>query len=106
MAIYTPSDLNTSAASNVYISTGNTVVTWLSLCNYSAANVTANVYVVPSGGSASNTNAILGSFSIPANDTYQVYGANEKLVLGNGDMIKANCSANSNVSVTVSYTGF
>ena len=93
----------TSTATAVYTSSGNTAVTFLSICNYSAANVTANVFVVPSAGTAGNLNTVLSSILIEANDTYQLYAGNEKLVLGNGDTIQANASANSAVTTVTSY---
>jgi hypothetical protein len=50
----------TTAGNTVYTSSGNTAITFLSLCNYANATCTANVYVVPSGGTAGNTNIVLG----------------------------------------------
>lgn len=105
MAIYTPGNVTTTA-SNVYVSTGNTAVMWLSLCNYTASNVTANLYVVPSGGSPDNLNCIVGNILIQAYDTYQIYGANERLLLGNDDSIAANSSANSSITAICSYTSY
>lgn len=94
----------TTSAGNVYTSSGNTVITWLSLCNYSAANVTANVFVVASGNSAGNATTILSNIAITTGDTYQIYNANEKLILSNGDAIAANASANNSITVVTSYT--
>ena len=93
----------TSTATAVYTSSGNTAVTFLSICNYSAANVTANVFVVPNAGSPGNLNTVLSSILIEANDTYQLYAGNEKLVLGNGDTIQANASADNSVATVTSY---
>ena len=94
----------TTAAANVYASSGNTVVTFLSLCNYSASNVTANVFVVPSGGSAGNATALYTNIDLTIGETFQVYLANEKLILGNNDAIQANASANNSVTAITSYT--
>jgi len=93
----------TSAATAVYTSSGNTAVTFLSICNYSAGNVTANVFVVPNGGSAGNLTAVLTSLEIAANDTYQFYAGNEKLVLGNGDSVQANANVDNAVTTVTSY---
>ena len=93
----------TSTATAVYTSSGNTAVTFLSICNYSAANVTANVFVVPSAGTAGNLNTVLSSILIAANDTYQLYAGNEKLVLGNGDSIQANANVDNSVTTVTSY---
>jgi hypothetical protein len=46
----------TSAGNIAYASIGNSAVTYMTLCNYSASNVTANIYVVPSGDTLGNTN--------------------------------------------------
>ena len=94
----------TTATANVYVSTGNTVVTFLSLCNYTASNVTANVFVVPSGGTAGNLTAVLANIEIPGQDTYQFYVGNEKLILSNNDSIQANAGANNSIAVLTSYT--
>ncbi len=94
----------TTSAANVYASTGNTVVTFLSLCNYTASNVQANVWVVPSGGSAGNLTAVIANITIAGEDTYQFYVGNEKLILGNNDSIQVNASANNSITTTVSYT--
>ena len=72
-------------------------------CNYSASTVTFNVYAVSSGNVASSNNQIYSSVQLASNDTYVVDW--EKLALGNGDTIRANCSANTSVSTTVSYIG-
>ena len=94
----------TTTAANVYASTGNTVVTYLNLCNYTASNVQANVWVVPSGGSAGNLTAVIANIEIPAQDSYQFYVGNEKLILGNGDSIQVNASGNSSLTAITSYT--
>jgi len=93
----------TSAGNIVYTSSGNTAITFLSLCNYAAGNVTANVYVVPSAGTAGNTNIILNNLPISSGDTYQLYAAGEKLLLGPGDFVQIQANANTVTSV-VSFT--
>jgi hypothetical protein len=93
----------TTAAAAVYTSTGNTAVTFLSICNYTAGNVTANVYVVPNGGSAGNLTAVLTEIEIASKDTYQLYAGNEKLVLGNGDSVQANANVDNAVTTVTSY---
>jgi hypothetical protein len=95
----------TTAAANVYASSGNTVVTFLSLTNYSAANVTANVFVVPSGSNAGNATILFQNLDLTIGETYQIYAGNEKLILGNNDSIRANSSADNSVTTIVSYTG-
>ena len=94
----------TTAAGNIYVSTGQTVVTFLSLTNYSVANVLANVYVVPSGDTASNNNIIISNIEIASQDTYQIYAGNEKLLLDNGDTIQANAAANASITAVTSFS--
>jgi len=94
----------TISAANVYVSNGNTAVTFLSLTNYSASNVTANLYIVPSGDTASNLNVTLSELDITTKDTYQFYAASEKLLLSNGDAIVVEASADNAVNAVVSYT--
>jgi len=94
----------TTSAASIYTSSGNSAVTFLSLCNYSASNITANVYVVPSASSAANSNIIVKSLTITVGDTYQLYSHSEKLLLSNGDSIQANASADNSITSVTSYT--
>lgn len=95
----------TTSAGNVYVSSGNTAVTWCSFANYDpSANATITVNVVPSGDSVSNTNSVLNTLEVNAGDTYQMYAAGEKLLLEDGDRIVALANANSRISAVVSYT--
>ena len=94
----------TTTAAAVYTSTGNSAITFLSLCNYSVGNVTANVHVVPSGDTAANSNIIISAIEIAANDTYQLYVGGEKLILANGDTVQINASANTALTAVTSFT--
>lgn len=94
----------TTSIANAYVSSGNTAVTFLSLANYSASNVTANVYVVPSGDSVGNLNIVVANIQISTQDTYQFYAGNEKLVLDNDDSIQIDASADNSIAAVVSYT--
>ena len=94
----------TTSPASVYTSAGNTAITFLSLCNYTAGNVAANVYVVPNGGSADNTNIIINNITITVGDTYQLYAGAEKLLLENGDSVRVNASANNAITTVTSYT--
>jgi hypothetical protein len=93
----------TTVGNTVYTSSGNTAITWLSLNNWGPANVTANVYTVPSGGSAGTSNQIVYALLLQSGDTYQIYVGNEKLLLSNGDFVNVNATDNTVTSVT-SYT--
>ena len=89
---------------NVYVSSGNTAITWMSINNYSAGNVLANVYVVPNGDTAGTDNLILTNLDLAANDTYQIYAAGEKLLLGNDDSIQVVANTGASLNAVVSYT--
>jgi len=94
----------TTTIANVFVSSGDTAVTFLSLANYSASNVSANVYVVPSGNTVGNLNAVVANIQITTEDTYQFYVGNEKLVLSNGDSIQVNAGADNSIAAVVSFT--
>lgn len=100
MSITTASVSNSGG--NVYTSVGSTVISYLSIHNYSVANVSANVHVVPSSGSANSQNQI-ASVAIVPNDTYLVYTFSEKLILGNGDAIYVIANANTSLNAVTSY---
>lgn len=93
----------TASASAVYTSSGNNAVTTMYLCNYSVTDRTVSIYLVPSAGSAGDSNIIYKDVSIAAGDTYII--DTERLVLANGDMVQALASATSSVTMTVSYVG-
>jgi hypothetical protein len=93
----------TTVATPVYSSTGNSAITTIHLCNYTSSPIQANVYAVPSGSSANNTTVIYANVTVTAFNTLIIY--QEKFILGNGDAIYANVSANSAVTGTVSAIG-
>lgn len=93
----------TTSAANVLVSSGNTAVTTMYICNYSGSAATFNMYIVPTSGTAGSSNQIYNTVSIAASDTYVI--DMERLILGSGDMIQANANVNSALTMTVSYTG-
>jgi hypothetical protein len=112
MAIQTSNVAN--IATTVYTSSGNSVVTFLSLTNYAANTVAANVHVVPNNGGSVGTanvqNLAIVSLDITSNgtstgDTYQFYVGNEKLVLANNDTIQVVANVDNSINAIVSYTG-
>jgi hypothetical protein len=94
----------TTSATNAYVSVNTTAVTFMSICNYTAGNVIANVYVVPNSGTAANSNMVLSQIEITANDTYQFYAGNEKLILDNGDSIQVDANVDNAITTVTSYT--
>lgn len=93
----------TSSVSNVYVSSGNTVMSVAYFCNYSASPAQVSVHVVPAGGTANVLNKIYSNVSITAGDTLVV--ETEKIIFGNGDTLQANASTNNAINAIVSYTG-
>jgi hypothetical protein len=91
-------------AANVYVSTGNTAVTWISINNYSDLATTANVHIVSPGGTANTQNQVLTQLEIQPTDMYQVYAGGEKLILSDGESIQASANAINRLNVVVSYT--
>lgn len=101
--------LLTTTATNIYVSSGNTVISTMYFCNTYTAAVNFNVYLVPSSNVAlpvSVANQIYCNIQLAAGDTYVADW--EKLVLGNNDMIRANVTPTSQASVCsaiVTYVG-
>jgi hypothetical protein len=95
----------TLGQSNIYVSSGNTVVSVMYFCNQNSAAANLNVWVVGNGsvagGNVSAANLVYREVPIAAADTYVV--DLEKLVLANGDYIKANSGGT--VNATISYVG-
>jgi hypothetical protein len=93
----------TTVATSIYTSTGNSATTVMHFCNYANNGATANVWVVPSGFTANSLTIIYSNVTLTSGQTLVV--DTEKLILGNGDSIYANVSANLSVSSTISYIG-
>jgi len=95
----------TLGQSNIYVSSGNTVVSVMYFCNQNASAANLNVWVVGAGsvagGSSATANLIYREVQIAAADTFVV--DLEKLVLASGDYIRAN--AGGTVGATISYVG-
>jgi hypothetical protein len=95
----------TTTASPIYVSAGNSAITTIHLCNYTANPVQANVYIAPSTANVANSNSVIyGNVTISAYNTLIIY--QEKFVLANGDTVYANVSTASAVTATVSSMGF
>jgi len=90
-----------TAASAIYTSSGTNVVSLLYFCNTSGSTKTINLYLVPSGGSASNSTVVYQNYAITSTDTLVV--STEKIVLSNGDAIYANANVATSITSTVGY---
>lgn len=94
----------TTSAANVYVSSGNTVVSVMYFCNTDSTSKTFNLYVVPSGTTTIDGNVqIYKDVQVAGADTFVV--DMEKLVLGNGDTLRASASVDNTITATVSYVG-
>jgi hypothetical protein len=86
-----------------YTSSGNTVITWLSITNYTASDATVNLHIVNSGGSANSINQVISNVLVTAGDTLQLYTGAEKVVLNNGDFVRAIANASTTLNCVTSY---
>ena len=91
----------TLATSNIYVSSGSTVVSVMYFCNQGASAANLNVWATSAGSTFGAANLVYREIQLAAADTYVV--DMEKLVLSGGDYIRAN--AGGTVSATVSYVG-
>ena len=94
----------TTTPTAIYTSSGSSAITTIHLCNYSGGAVTANLYAVPSSGSADNSTIFYSNVQILTLNTLIV--STEKMILDNGDAIYADVDTNSAVTATVSSLGF
>jgi hypothetical protein len=93
----------TTSAANIYASSGNSVVVTAFICNTDSVARSFNMYLVPSAGSAGTSTQILKDVVVNAGDTYIMN--TERLVLANGETLRANANTTSVMISTVSYTG-
>lgn len=96
--------LLSTVIANVYVSSGNSAITTVYMCNTSGTAANFYLYAVPSGAPAINANVtIYQNVLLQSGDTYVI--DSEKLILGSGDTLRANASANVSITTTVSYIG-
>lgn len=92
----------TLATSNIYVSSGNTVIATMYFCNYGATTANLNIYITSAGSAFSTTaNLVYREVQLAAADTFVI--DKEKLALANGDYIRANSAGS--VSATVNFLG-
>lgn len=72
-------------------------------CNQASFEVFVNVYVVPAGSTTVANHKIYNTLSVPALDTVII--DTEKLVLGDGDALWADCSLDNSIVSTISSVG-
>lgn len=93
------------AAANIYTcaSTNGDAITTMYFCNRGASATTFNLYVVPGSFIANSNNIVYTNKIITAGDTYIIDW--EKLVLNNGDTIRANANVGNAIVATISTIG-
>lgn len=94
----------TSTTANILYGTAsvNKAVTCIYFCNTTANTVAINLFAVPVGSAVANC-VVYNNLSIAGSDTAII--DMEKIILGDGDSIQANCTTNNAVAMTVSYVG-
>jgi hypothetical protein len=83
-----------ASASNVVLKMNNVI-----LSNYSNATATANVVI----NRSTTTYYLGGNVSIPANSTLVLLAKDTSLYMEEGDVLQANASANTSITMTTSY---
>ena len=89
----------------IYLSSGESAITFLSFCNHSGATVTIDIHVVPDGDIPTVDNLLGYQLDIDAGDTYIFYKGGEKILLENNDYISVTASAANAIAAISSYTG-
>ena len=89
------SNVITNSSSSGTVDKLNSIV----LSNYTSNTVNANVMI----NRSSTIYYIGGTVSIPANSTLVLLGKDTSLYLEEGDVLQANVSANTSVSISASY---
>ena len=101
MAIQTTSINVTNTTT--YVSSGETALTMMSLCNHSGITQTVTLNIVPNGDLPATTNIFIKDIEIVAGDTFVVYQGSEKFILDDNDFVNATCSNANAVTVITSY---
>jgi len=89
------SDVITNSSSSSTVDKLNSIV----LSNFSSSAISANVMI----NRASTLYYLGGNVAIPANSTLVLLGKDTSLYLEEGDILQANVTANSSVSISASY---
>lgn len=80
-------------------STSTKAITALYLCNVTGTTQTANVFLVPAGGTVENCR-IYSNITIAGFDSY--IADTERIILDAGDSVWANCSSTNGIVMTLS----
>ena len=102
--------LTTTGDSLVYQSSGTNAITTIIICNTGAANLTdetvnsctltLNITSSAPNNVSTDANTIIKDLIVPAGET--VFFSEERIVLDNGNQIRANANQSNLISITVS----
>jgi hypothetical protein len=84
--------LENSLTTQYTVSNGTLIIESPTFTNITASNVTFDVYIVPSGGSAGDSNRVIKSKSVAPSESYEATALFGK-ILTSGQFIATNCSA-------------
>ena len=104
MAIYTAAELNASetlgtSEAEIFSNSNKIIIKQLILANYTATDRTAQIKVVPSGGTTGDEHIIFGDITVQANTTQVIDLA---MVVAASASIRGKASAASAINVHVS----
>jgi len=104
MAIYTAAELNASETlgtteAEIFSNSNKIIIKQLILANYTATDRTAQIKVVPSGGTTGDEHIIFGDITVQANTTQVIDLA---MVVAASASIRGKASAASAINVHVS----
>ena len=103
MAISTTELINGSIPYTVYISSSESAVTFMSLCNRTAGAVLCDIHIVPNGDVPDNSNLFIKDLEVVAGDTFIIYQGGEKIVLDDSDTIQVVSDTSNAISAIVSH---
>lgn len=100
--------LSTTSLTSVYLSTGNNAITTIIACNTGTPNIldesanasTLTLYFIPNSGVADDSTTVIKNVVVPAGET--IFFSDEKVILSNGDTIKATAGTGNLITMTVS----
>ena len=104
MAVYTAAELNASetlgtSEAEIFSNSNKIIIKQLILANYTATDRTAQIKVVPNGGSTADSHIIFGDITVQANTTQVIDLA---MVVAASASIRGKASAASSINVHVS----
>lgn len=95
-------NLTTSAANVITNSAGSNSVIKVNnimMSNYTAGSLTGNIYLNRSG----TQSVLAGTVTVPGYSLLTIIGKDTSFYMEEGDVLQANSSANSSISITTSY---